>query len=222
MRPLPLTLLLALVSGIAGCVLPPAFTIASFVAGGASLVGTGKTVTDHAISLLADKDCRVWRVLTAKRICQSDTTVVAVAKLTPPLPLHAASPALRPPEPNAAIAGFIVDEPNARVAIPVRIPAASVGRNTVAALAAPASDASKPARTNAAAQHAPTATRPEPVATATPARGGAVRGEMVIRSGTDEAEARALAESLSAVGAIVRPVRHGDTTSYEVVMGLSG
>jgi len=57
---------------------------------------------------------------------------------------------------------------------------------------------------------------------ATPARGRAVRGEMVIRSGTDEAEARAVAESLNAVGATVRPVRHGDITIYEVVMGLSG
>ena len=45
---------------------------------------------------------------------------------------------------------------------------------------------------------------------------------MVIRSGTDQAEARALAESLHAVGATVRPVRHGDITIYEVVMGLSG
>ena len=49
-----------------------------------------------------------------------------------------------------------------------------------------------------------------------------MRGEMVIRSGTNEAEARALADSLHDAGAIVRPVRHGDLTTYEVVMGLSG
>jgi hypothetical protein len=49
-----------------------------------------------------------------------------------------------------------------------------------------------------------------------------VRGEMIIRSGTDEAEARALAGSLRAAGATVRPVRHGDLTIYEVVMGLAG
>ncbi len=49
-----------------------------------------------------------------------------------------------------------------------------------------------------------------------------VRGEMVIRSGTNEAEARALANDLHAVGATVRPLRHGDVTIYEVVMGLSG
>ncbi len=49
-----------------------------------------------------------------------------------------------------------------------------------------------------------------------------MRGEMVIRSGTDETEARALADTLHAVGATVRPVRHGDITIYEVVMGLSG
>ena len=45
---------------------------------------------------------------------------------------------------------------------------------------------------------------------------------MVIRSGTDEAEARALANDLHAVGASVRPVRRGEVTVYEVVMGLSG
>ena len=49
-----------------------------------------------------------------------------------------------------------------------------------------------------------------------------LRGEMIIRSGTDEAEARALADSLHAAGATVRPVRQGDVTIYEVVMGLSG
>jgi len=122
MRPLLLVVLLALASGFAGCVLPPAVTIASFVADGASLVGTGKTTTDHAISLLADEDCRLWRVLKGKPICQSDTTVVAVAKLPPPLPPHAASPALRPPEQNAAIAGFVVDEPNAHIAIHFPMP----------------------------------------------------------------------------------------------------
>ena len=49
-----------------------------------------------------------------------------------------------------------------------------------------------------------------------------IRGEMVIRSGTDEAEARALANDLKSVGATVRPVHHGDVILYEVVMGLSG
>ena len=38
----------------------------------------------------------------------------------------------------------------------------------------------------------------------------------------DKGPARALADSLYAVGATVRPVRHGDITTYEVVMGLSG
>jgi hypothetical protein len=49
-----------------------------------------------------------------------------------------------------------------------------------------------------------------------------VRGEMIIRSGTDESEARALADALHAAGAVVRPVRHDGVTLYEVVMGLSG
>jgi hypothetical protein len=63
---------------------------------------------------------------------------------------------------------------------------------------------------------------PAPPALRSAAGDARVRGEMIIRSGTDEAEARALADSLRAAAAFVRPVRHGDITIYEVVMGLSG
>ncbi|HLJ21919.1 MAG TPA: hypothetical protein VKU84_17060, partial [Stellaceae bacterium] len=118
MRPLRIAALIGLVSGVAGCVLPPALSIASLVADGISVVGSGKTVTDHAISLLAQKDCRLWRVLQGKPICEADTTVVASAKLPPPLPMHAASPALPVPNPNPVVAGFVVDEPSAGIAIP--------------------------------------------------------------------------------------------------------
>ena len=87
----------------------------------------------------------------------------------------------------------------------------------------PTGEASKPlARAKPAAPQASLPAPARPATASAPVRGGAVRGEMIIRSGTDEAEARALAQSLNAVGAFVRPVRHGDITIYEVVMGLSG
>ena len=273
-------MLIGLVSGVAGCVLPPALSIASLVADGISVAGSGKTVTDHAISLLAHEDCRMWRLLQGKSICQADTTVVATAKLPPPLPMRAASPALHAPDPNPVVAGFIVDEPGAGIAIPFPAPKATVSSDAPASAPAapPARPAPQPARTSSAPPSPPqsaiasfvldepdaaipvsltappkTAAAPKgasagnsgkPLAQAKPAaqqasvptqaaqapataaaapvRGGAVRGEMVIRSGTDEAEARSLADSLHAAGAFVRPVRHGDLTIYEVVMGLSG
>ena len=288
MRPLRIAALIALVSGVAGCVLPPAFTIASFVADGISVASSGKTVTDHAISLLADEDCRLWRLLQGKAICQADTTVVATAKLPPPLPLHTASPALYAANPNPVVAGFIVDEPSAGIAIPFPPPKAAIPSDVPApaplhghpappprlssappsppsprlssappsppptaiasfvldepdaaipvSLTAPPKVAAAPngaatggpdkplAAAKPVAQQASISAQPARATAATPARsgGGAVRGEMIIRSGTDEAEAHALAKSLSAAGAFVRPVRHGDITVYEVVMGLSG
>ncbi|GEM_PF-3546225 len=269
MRVLRIIAVVAVGSGIAGCVLPPAFTIASFVADGVSVASSGKTVTDHAISLLAHEDCRVWRLLQGKSICQAETTVVAEAKL-PPKPVRTASPGLRAAE--VAAAGFILDAPDARIAIPFPAPKSAPAEPPAPAHAAPparprvttsiapspsspptmvasfildepdtaipvsiapppkvavtpgkpapAGGAKAPASVKAAAQQA---SPPMPIApAATAALSGTVRGEMVIRSGTDETEARALAESLRAVGATVRPVRRGDITVYEVVMGLSG
>lgn len=287
MRPQGIVVLIGLASGVAGCVLPPALSIASLVADGVSVASSGKTVTDHAISLLAHEDCRMWRLLLGKPICQADTTVVATAKLPPPLPMHAASPALHAPNPNPVVAGFIVDEPSAGIAIPFPAPKATVPSDAPTPAALPARTAAPPPRPSSAPPSPPaprasaTPLSPPPTATASfildepdtaipvsltaapktaaapkggdagksvararpatqqasvpltpqgsataaaPVRGGggAVRGEMIIRSGTDEAEARSLADSLHAVGAFVRPVRHGDITVYEVVMGLSG
>jgi len=281
MRPLRIVVLIGLVSGLGGCVLPPALTIASWVADGVSVASTGKSISDHAISLLAHEDCRLWRLLQGKSICQADTTVVATAKLPPPLPMHAASPALHPPDPNPVVSGFIVDDPGAGITIPFPAPKATVLSDapapaTLPARAAPpprqsfaaprpssvlpsppqtamasfvldepdaaipvsltappktamapkgasAVDASKPlARAKPTTQQVTVPPPAGPTTAAAPVRGAAVRGEMIIRSGTDEAEAHALADSLHATGAFVRPVQHGDITVYEVVMGLSG
>jgi len=230
-----MAVLIALVSGIAGCVLPPAFTIASFVADGLSMASTGKTVTDQAISLLAQKDCRLWRLIQGKSICGSDASVVAVAALPPALPLHAASPGLTSPAPAVAATAAPVEEAPAETApTPAALPPPSpapllAASNSPSATVGPPT--AGPRGTIATSPAAPSRGAPPPSLVAAPpvqppvrhaASDVRVRGEMIIRSGTDEAEARALAESLHAVGATVRPVRHGDITIYEVVMGLSG
>jgi hypothetical protein len=148
MRPFGIAVLVVLVSGVAGCVLPPAFTIASFVADGLSMASTGKTVTDQAISFLAHKDCRLWRLAQGKSICGSEASVVAVAALPPALPLHAASPALRAPDasvraapPPAEAAPAAEPMPMALTPSPAAAPPApnpaAPGSNSAPAVAAP-------------------------------------------------------------------------------------
>jgi hypothetical protein len=235
MRPFRIAVLIALLASVGGCVLPPALTIASFVADGISMASSGKTVTDQAVSVLLQKDCRLWRLVQGRSICGSDTSVVAVAALPPPVPLHAASPGLRPTEPFASAVAAPVEalptEP-APAQLPTLVPATATPAPLPAvssspiATAAPA--AAAPRQKIPTALAAPLLQAPPPSVAAVPppthhAAGDArMRGEMVIRSGTDETEARAIADSLHAVGATVRPVRHGDITIYEVVMGLSG
>jgi hypothetical protein len=242
MRLLRITLLMGLVSGVTGCLLPPAFTIASLAADGFSLTTSGKTVTDHAISLLAHRDCRLWRLVQGKSICGSDASVVAVAKLPAPLPLRAASPALDPPAPivvAARPANTALSEPIASSSIaepqpthqddatlaasppaPARAPIATKGQASAIPQPKAAPAPAAPLHRVGSPSAAPTPVAALPVRHSTGENG--VRAEMIIRSGADEAEARALAEALQATGAFVRPVQHGTITIYEVVMGLSG
>jgi SPOR domain len=75
-----LPLLLPLLA--AGCVLPPAVTVASLAADGVSYATTGKSVTDHGISAATGEDCALLRpVLNDKPIC--DSTLTARGKAVP-------------------------------------------------------------------------------------------------------------------------------------------
>ena len=78
---------LVVLVALAGCTTPPAFTIASFVLDGVSYLATGKSVNDHALSIVVQQDCAMWRVLKErdlKAICHNDDTTVVVADATPP------------------------------------------------------------------------------------------------------------------------------------------
>ena len=48
---------------LAGCALPVPVVMTSYAVDGIFFVGTGKTATDHAISAVADQDCRLWRAM---------------------------------------------------------------------------------------------------------------------------------------------------------------
>lgn len=57
---------------LGGCiaVVPPAITIASYAIDGVSLLVSGKSVSDHAISEIAGEDCAMWRLVTLDAPCR--------------------------------------------------------------------------------------------------------------------------------------------------------
>jgi hypothetical protein len=56
-------ILAAAAISLSGCGLPPAVTYASYAADVISYLSTGKSVTDHGISVVLQKDCALLRVL---------------------------------------------------------------------------------------------------------------------------------------------------------------
>ena len=55
---------------LGGCGLPPAISVASWALDGVSYLATGKSVTDHAISQVANQDCALLRVVQGREICE--------------------------------------------------------------------------------------------------------------------------------------------------------
>lgn len=54
--------------GLGGCVAPPIVTYVSMALDGASFVATGKSVGDHALSVVVDEDCALLRVITEQDV----------------------------------------------------------------------------------------------------------------------------------------------------------
>ena len=93
---------------ITGCAVPVPFQVASWALDGISYVMTEKSMTDHGLSAVAQKDCAVWRGVTAGELCrewQDGGGILMVDKSV-----------TNPPE---ATAGF---EPRARMDILTRAP----------------------------------------------------------------------------------------------------
>lgn len=63
-------ILLTLPILLAGCAGVPAISTIAYLIDGASFVGTGKSVSDHALSAVAEEDCALWRVTFGEPICQ--------------------------------------------------------------------------------------------------------------------------------------------------------
>jgi hypothetical protein len=64
---------------VAACGLPPAVTIASLAIDAISLAVSEKTVADHALSQIAQKDCAMWRGFTGDELCIDEDSTFAVA-----------------------------------------------------------------------------------------------------------------------------------------------
>ena len=64
---------------VAACGLPPAVTIASLAIDAISLAISEKTVADHALSQIAQKDCSMWRGFTGDGLCIDEDSTFAVA-----------------------------------------------------------------------------------------------------------------------------------------------
>ena len=55
---------------IAGCAVPVPVQVASWALDGISYLLTEKSVTDHGLSMVAEKDCAVWRGVTEGELCR--------------------------------------------------------------------------------------------------------------------------------------------------------
>ncbi len=69
---------------LGGCgVIPPAIGLASYALDGMSLLASGRTVSDHAISFAAQQDCKLFRAAQNLEICTDWGTTPQVAAARP-------------------------------------------------------------------------------------------------------------------------------------------
>ena len=65
---------------VSGCAFWPFSLFPSWgwlAADGASYITTGKSTTDHAISVVSDKDCALFRVINGENICAKSNDEIA-------------------------------------------------------------------------------------------------------------------------------------------------
>ena len=56
---------------LGGCGLPIGIQLASLFADGVSFLATDKTLSDHGISMVAGKDCALWRIVKGEDVCRT-------------------------------------------------------------------------------------------------------------------------------------------------------
>ncbi|MEE8517356.1 MAG: hypothetical protein V3T02_12010 [Alphaproteobacteria bacterium] len=90
MRPI-VALALPVLFAVAACSIPTPLTVVTFAFDGVSLIASGKTLSDHALSTITNEDCAMWRVFKDRPICRNpetpDTVLAAVAVVDEPIPV---------------------------------------------------------------------------------------------------------------------------------------
>ena len=65
---------------LSGCGVPIGLQVASWALDGISLLATEKSVSDHGISAIAQKDCAIWRVFKGESICRETAASIQLAE----------------------------------------------------------------------------------------------------------------------------------------------
>jgi len=60
---------------VSGCAVPSALTLAGYAVESASYMKTGKTVSDHAVSAVARRDCQLLHGVTKGQVCKTEKHV---------------------------------------------------------------------------------------------------------------------------------------------------
>ena len=75
------TWVVVMVVGLSGCVLPPAVAVATYAADGASYVASGKSLSDHGVSAVTQKDCATWHAFVGRAVCEDPKHPIPTAPL---------------------------------------------------------------------------------------------------------------------------------------------
>lgn len=225
---------------LGGCALPIPIQVASWALEGISVLATKKSLTDHGVSALAQKDCALWRGLTDDEICVDEDGATAVAALSaetdvaeidpaplafvpggdPALPAKPIAPTA--PAPSAEAVAFAPEAP-------ARIETIAIVNPTEHAQYAPVSVVDLPAAgsTAKAAEESDLISTQYGNAkqvfasnTVGDSRGaGGASFYYVIGSFTDRRNADRLAGRHQTLAAAVTPVRLGERMYYRVAVG---
>lgn len=189
-------------------------TVASLIADGVSLFATDKMIVDHGISMVAAKDCAVWRGVSGGEVCRDNedgvTAVAAVAKVHNEGDEWDGGPENKsvPVEVAANAVAAAADSP------PVQLTTPSAPKVLPKAVLISALEPEFEAKFAAMAEAEP---EPEPV-TASPASGGG-GVHFVLASFAASGNAERLAQRNSGLAPRVVAATVGQRTVYRVVVG---
>ncbi|MSO77852.1 MAG: SPOR domain-containing protein [Alphaproteobacteria bacterium] len=202
---LGLTLLLG------GCALPPIVTALSFALDGVSFVATGKSVGDHGLSVVLDRDCALWRVIDGRGVCEApDGEMVATGDRKPDAEAGDPNPGA---ETIAVVALVAPVEDVLELATPIDEPAPSSAAPAIGATAAATPVEPVAPRVRAVGRTASVKTPPK---TATD---NSEQRFLVIASLADRGDAQRLAGRYRDLGAAVRMAQVNGHTTHRVVIG---